>query len=83
MILLLVIAAWILALSLVVGLCAAARAGDLAQLTPASVSSGWARVRSLAWEPAEHREILAHADGRPARPPESGVPYVRSGGVAA
>jgi hypothetical protein len=83
MILLLAIAAWILALSLVMGLCAAARTGDIAQLTRAPASSGWGRVRPLAWEPAEHREILAHADVRTARPAESGVPLVRSGGVAA
>jgi hypothetical protein len=83
MILLLVIAAWILALSLVTGLCAAARRGDLAQLTRAPTSTRWGRVRPLAWEQAEHREILAHADVRPARPAESGVPLARSGGVAA
>jgi hypothetical protein len=83
MILLLVIAAWILALSLVAGLCAAARTGDLAQLTHAPASSGWGRVRPLAWEPAEHQEILVHAEVRTGRPAESGMPFARSGGVAA
>jgi hypothetical protein len=84
MILLLVIAAWILVLSLVTGLCAVARAGDSAQPTHAPASAGWGRVQSLAWEPAEHLEIAApRADVRPARPAESGASLLRSGGVAA
>ncbi len=83
MILLFVIAAWILATSLVAGLCAAARAGDLVQLEHASAPAGWGRVPLPAWESIEHLEIAASAGLRPIRPPESGVPQLHSDGVAA
>lgn len=64
MILLLVIAAWIFLLTLVVGLCAAARIGDLAQLV--STAAEWNRaVENRPWEPLEHMAdaSLLHSDG--------------------
>lgn len=83
MILLLVIASWILVLSLVTGLCAAARAGDFAQLTHASAAAGWGAAEPLAWETAEHLEIAARANVRLVRPAGTGAALVRNGGVAA
>jgi hypothetical protein len=83
MILLLVIAAWILVLSLVAGLCGAARVGDLAQVAHSPAASGWARTEPPKWEPLEHREISAHANLRPARPAEQGASLLHSDGVAA
>jgi hypothetical protein len=83
MILLLVIAAWILVLSLVVGLCRTARLGDLAQLAHGAAAGGWARTEAPKWEPLEHREIAAHANLRPVRPAEQGASLLRSDGVAA
>ncbi len=83
MILLLVIAAWILAVPLVAGLCAAARAGDLVQLEHASAPTGWGRVPLPAWEPVEHFEMAAHARLCPMRPPEPGASLPHSDGVAA
>ena len=81
MILLLVIAAWVLVLPLVAGLCAAARAGDLAQLDHASAPIGWGEAP--AWEPVEHLEISARANLRPVGSAEPGASLLRSDGVAA
>jgi hypothetical protein len=81
MILLLVIAAWILVLSLVTGLCAAARAGDLAQLATAPAGRG--RREVALWEPLEHLEISARANARPVRSAESGPSLLHGDGVAA
>ncbi len=83
MILLLVIAAWILVLSLVAGLCAAARVGDNAQLARASATGARRRAESPAWEPLEHLEIAAHTPLRPVRPAESSASLLHSDGVAA
>jgi hypothetical protein len=83
MILLLVIAAWILVLSVVAGLCAAARAGDLTQLAQASTSAGWARYGSPARGPLEYLEISARANHRPVRTAESGASLLHGDGVAA
>ncbi|MGP0100387.1 MAG: hypothetical protein ACLPUT_02050 [Solirubrobacteraceae bacterium] len=81
MILLLVIAAWILVVSMVAGLCAAARTGDIAQLAHASAPIGWGE--SPAWEPVEHLEISARANLRPVRSAEPGAALLHSDGVAA
>jgi hypothetical protein len=83
MILLLVIATWILVLSLVVGLCGAARAGDLAQFAHQSAAGGWSRTEPPKWEPLEHLEISAHANLRPGRTAEQGASLLHSDGVAA
>lgn len=72
MILLLIVAAWIVMLALVAGLCAAARLGDLDSLTDASVADGWTGPGPLAWEPAEHLEISARANARSAYPAQPG-----------
>ncbi len=82
MILLPVVAAWVLVLSLVAGLCVAARAGDLAQLayTPAPAVRG--RLDSPVWEPAEQAEVAVHANHFSVR--REPVASLRSGdGVAA
>jgi len=79
MILLLVLGTWMLVLSMVVGLCAAARTGDAAWL--ASAPAGWGR--SLAWEPVEHPEISARANPGSAHPSQSGSSLMHSDGVAA
>jgi hypothetical protein len=79
MILMFAVTAWILVLSLVTGLCAAARMGDLAQLVPA----GRGRRQPTGWEPFEHVEISARANPRPGRATESGAPLLHGDGVAA
>lgn len=83
MILLIVIAAWILVLSVVAGLCVTARAGDLTQLAQASAPAGWGRSGSDTREPLEHLEISARANLRPVRTAESGSSLLRRDGVAA
>jgi len=83
MILLLIIAAWILVLSVIAGLCAAARAGDLARLAQASAPAGWERSGAAAREPLEHLEISAHANLRPVASAEQGASRLRSDSVAA
>ncbi|MGD0452030.1 MAG: hypothetical protein ABSB69_00395 [Solirubrobacteraceae bacterium] len=83
MIPLLVIAVWILVLSLVTGLCAAARAGDLAQLVTAPAGRGRGETTTTLWEQFEHAEISARASARPTRSPESGASRLRGDGVAA
>ncbi len=80
MILLLVIAAWILVLSVVAGLCAAARAGDLTQ---ASTPAGWGRRGSTGREALEPLEISASTNLRPVRTAESSASLLRRDGVAA
>jgi hypothetical protein len=83
MILLFVIAAWILVLSVVAGLCAAARAGDLTQLAQASTPAGWGGYGATARGPLEHLEISARANLRPVRTAESGASLLHGDGVAA
>jgi hypothetical protein len=83
MILLLVIPAWILVLSMVAGLCVAARAGDQRQLAQPPGSSGWRRASGTTREPHEHLAITARANRRPARVSESGASLRRNDGVAA
>jgi hypothetical protein len=80
MILLLVVAAWILVLSLLAGLCAVARAGDLAQLAHAPGPAGRERTESP-WEQSEHLEIAARANSRSAR--QEWVASLHRDGVAA
>jgi hypothetical protein len=66
MIALVLLAAWVLAVVAVVGLCSAARAGDLAQRAAPSAASGSAE--GVPWEQLAHVEITARAGTRPARP---------------
>jgi hypothetical protein len=93
MILLLVVAAWMLTVSLVAGLCVAARAGDtqLARRpTPAgrgrvahgSAPAARGRVASALWQPDGRLNIGARANKRSARP-EAAVALHSRRGVAA
>jgi hypothetical protein len=79
MIVVFAVTAWILVVSLVAGLCAASRAGDLAQLGSVRAPRGEGSV----WEPFEHLEISAHATGRQARSAESGATLRHGNGIAA
>jgi hypothetical protein len=73
---LLIIIAWTFLLSLVLGMCAAARAGDVEPRAQAPSPRG--RVaRAPVWEPAEGREIHAHMGGAAER-----AASLRYGGVA-
>jgi hypothetical protein len=91
MILLLALAAWIVALSLVTGLCVAARAGDLRpervgdfEATAQVAADGDRRSSQLLdWQPATHLEVRAHASVRPARPLQADASLAQSGSVAA
>jgi hypothetical protein len=69
MIIALILAAWIVVLLLVMGLCAAARVGDLQQAGSTSASTA-------------RPERSAHANVRPVRAVD-GPSLARSGGVAA
>jgi hypothetical protein len=80
MIFLIAVAAWIFALSLVAGLCAAARKGDSTRLAPEVAPI--ARGRSM-WEPGERAEIGVRPGVRAGRPAEAGVPAAQRDGVAA
>jgi hypothetical protein len=81
MIFLLIIVAWIVVMSLVTGLCVAARVGDVELLTRARASQP-GQAQSLAWEPAQHVEVSARAGARSARA-EADSSLFQSGGVAA
>jgi hypothetical protein len=84
MILLLVIATWIIVLSLVGGLCAAARVGDVGLLTRASDPAGSRQAEPRAWVPAGRGEISARANARTVGlTAEADASLLRSGGVAA
>jgi hypothetical protein len=81
MIILLAAVAWIVLLSLVAGLCSAARVGDSTRPTEDAVAA--ARAESHAWELREHLELAARAGFRPARTAESGASLTQRDGVAA
>ena len=87
MIPLLVLAVWVLVLALVVGLCATAHVGDVAQLADAPTAAGWASSQAPSWERQDHLVISASAarvhagDSRAAG--ESDASLARSGGIAA
>jgi hypothetical protein len=75
-------AAWIVVLSLVAGLCAAARAGDL-QGGHVSPSAGCGRETPDVAGSTQRLEVYTRANAKPACTAESGAPLLRSGGVAA
>jgi hypothetical protein len=81
MIIVLAAVAWIVLLSLIAGLCTAAREGDSAWPTQDAV--GAARSESYAGELREHLEIAARAGFRPGRTAESDASLTRRDGVAA
>ena len=80
MILLLIIAVWTVVLSLVAGLCVAARVGDLERPTRGYARTPTEQAEPLAWEQAEHAEIWAHANAQPVEPDAA---LLGSGGIAA
>ncbi|MGO9763845.1 MAG: hypothetical protein ACLP1Q_21545 [Solirubrobacteraceae bacterium] len=80
MILLLAVAAWMLTMSLVAGLCAAARAGDT-QLVHASAPAGRGRMTPAQREPAGRLDIAARANPRSAKP-DAAVALQRRGVAA-
>lgn len=82
MIVLVLIAVWIFVFALVVGLCAAARTGDV-QLVGTSSTAGRGRLAALAWEPAGEVRAQASTRTRSAPSPDAGVRLTRSDGVAA
>jgi hypothetical protein len=82
-ILLLIIATWIVVFSLVAGLCAAARVGDVELLTRACAPTAAGQAQPLAWEPSQHVEISVRANARAERSPEADTPLLQSGGLAA
>jgi hypothetical protein len=82
-ILLLIIAAWIVVLSVIAGLCMAARVGDVELLTRAGVPAGAGRGQSLSWEPVQHVEISLRAGTRTTRSAEADASLLQSDGVAA
>ena len=79
MIVLLAVAAWMVVVALVAGLCAAARRGDLVQ----SASAESLRTEPTVWESFEHAEILARANARTGGTVESGSSLLHGDGVAA
>jgi hypothetical protein len=81
MILLLIVLAWIVVLSLIVGLCAASRAGDLQAQSPAPAERAW--VQPTLWLPGADREIVAYTAGFSERPTEPVAALMRSDGMAA
>jgi hypothetical protein len=87
MIFLLIIAAWIVVLSLIAGLCAAARVGDREPLArvyaPAGSGQGSGQAEPLVWELAEHGEIAAHANARAEHSAQADASLLRSGDMAA
>ena len=63
---LLIVVAWMLILLLVVGLCVAARLGDLALAGRSSVVGGHVSAESSEWEPVTDQPIVARSTiGRP------------------
>jgi len=80
MILLLIIASWTVVLSLVAGLCVAARVGDLERPTRVYAPVRPGQAEPLAWEPTDDAEISARAN---AQPVERDAVLLRSRGVAA
>jgi hypothetical protein len=83
MILLLIIAIWIVVMSLVAGLCAAARVGDVERLTRAYASARTAQAQPLAWESVQDVELSARANTRAARTVEAEASLLQSDGLAA
>jgi hypothetical protein len=83
MLFVLIIAAWIVLLMLVLGLGAAARAGDEAVFMQVSADDRAGQAEPYPWEPTPQLEISARANlGSPRHAPAGSSP-LRSGGVAA
>jgi hypothetical protein len=80
---LLIIIAWLFVLSLVAGLCRAARAGDIESLAQAPSARSRGRTGAPVWELEEDGDIYAHATGVQALPTERAGSLPHSSGVAA
>jgi hypothetical protein len=83
MTLLLIVAAWMFVVSLVAGICMAARAGDLGSLAQRSADAGDQDLPTLVWDQADGLEISARSNIGRARPAEPGVAALPRGGIAA
>jgi uncharacterized protein YaeQ len=81
MILLLIALAWIVALWLVAGLCAAARLGDVELDRRAAALAGSAHAAAQVWEPQGRGDIAAHANVYPVH--RADASQLHSDGVAA
>ncbi|HEY4812306.1 MAG TPA: hypothetical protein VIH71_14725 [Solirubrobacteraceae bacterium] len=79
---LLIIAAWIVVFSLVAGLCAAARVGDVELFTRACTPAVSGSAEARVWAPEQPLEISVRANVR-GRPAEADAGLLQSGGVAA
>lgn len=85
MTLLLIVAAWLISVSLVAGLCMAARTGDRESLSfsPSLADAGEQSVSALVWEQADGVEISARGNVGRTRTGETGVAVLHGDGIAA
>jgi hypothetical protein len=85
MTLLLIVAAWLISVSLVAGLCMAARAGDREPLSPSRslADAGEQGASTLVWGQADGVEISARANAARERSSETGVAVLHGDGIAA
>jgi hypothetical protein len=85
MTLLLIVAAWLISVSLVAGLCMAARAGDREPLARslADADAGQQGASTLVWEQADGVGISARANVGRTHTAEAGVSVLHGDGIAA
>jgi hypothetical protein len=83
MTLLLIVAAWLISVSLVAGLCMAARAGDREPLSRSLTDAGEQGASTLVWGQADGVEISARSNPARARSSETGVAVLHGDGIAA
>ncbi len=83
MTLLLIVAVWLISVSLVAGLCLAARAGDREPLSRSLAGAGEQSTSTFMWEQADGVEISARANAARARSSETGVTVLHGDGIAA
>jgi hypothetical protein len=83
MTILLILVAWTFIISLVAGLCMAARVGDVESLPWASAEASEQGMQPLVWKQADDLEISARVNAARVRPDEVGVAALRSDGIAA
>ncbi|HEY4916739.1 MAG TPA: hypothetical protein VIH92_07500 [Solirubrobacteraceae bacterium] len=83
MTLLLIVAAWLISVSLVAGLCMAARAGDREPLARPLADADQQGASTLVWEQADGVGIYARANVGRTHTAESGVAVLHGDGIAA
>jgi hypothetical protein len=83
MTLLLIVATWLISVSLVAGLCMAARAGDREPLSRSLGDAGEHGASTLVWGPADGVEVSARAGAARARSSETAVAVLHGDGIAA